>query len=357
MSIRAKLSCGLGAFRLAAELSLPGSGVTALFGASGSGKTSLLRCLAGLEPTARGYLEVSGEVWLDSERGVALSTHLRGVGLVFQEASLFAHLNVRRNLEFGLQRTPMAQRRLHWDGALELLGIGHLLERLPTRLSGGERQRVAIARALLASPRMLLLDEPLAALDQPRKDEILPYLDRLHRELAIPMVYVTHAMEEVSRLADHLVLLEAGKVVAAGPLSSTLARPDLPASFEDEIGVIVQAVVTHVDSQYQLAQLSCAGGALRVPQQGLKPADGCRVRIRARDVSLTLHEETDTSILNRLPGVVEAIHPSSHPAQVLVSLMVGELSLAARITRLSCDNLQLQVGSKVWAQIKSAALL
>ena len=222
-AIQARFKVEHAGFTLDVDLNLPGRGVSALFGHSGSGKTSCLRCFAGLDRPSDGYLQVNGEVWQDSAQGLFVPAHKRAVGYVFQGANLFAHLSVRRNLEYGLKRIPAAQRRIALEQAVALLGIGHLLQRLPGKLSGGEQQRVGIARALLTSPRMLLLDEPLAALDLKRKQEVLPYLERLHSELQMPIIYVSHAPDEVARLADHLVLLEDGKVSASGPLKATLA--------------------------------------------------------------------------------------------------------------------------------------
>jgi molybdate transport system ATP-binding protein len=213
-------------FSLNVDLNLPGRGVTALFGPSGSGKTTCLRVLAGLEPRAQGRISVAGEVWQDSAQGIFKPVHQRALGYVFQEASLFDHLNVERNIRYGFERTPAAQRRHGWDHALALLGIGHLLARMPHELSGGERQRVAMARALANSPKVLLMDEPLAALDTQRKTDILPWLEQLHERLDIPVLYVTHSAEEVTRLADHLVLLQAGQVLASGALIDLLTRLD-----------------------------------------------------------------------------------------------------------------------------------
>ncbi len=226
--IHARLQLDHGAFSLDLDVQLPGRGVTALYGPSGSGKTTCLRCIAGLERPARGFIEVNGQVWQNSEHAVFVPPHKRSVGYVFQEASLFAHLSVRANLAFGLKRIAPAQRRVDMQQATELLGIGHLLDRQPHNLSGGERQRVGIARALLTSPQLLLMDEPLAALDSRRKNEILPYLQRLHDELDIPVLYVSHSQDEVARLADHIVLLDGGRALASGPIGETLARLDLP---------------------------------------------------------------------------------------------------------------------------------
>ncbi|GAB3251849.1 molybdenum ABC transporter ATP-binding protein [Chitinimonas naiadis] len=357
MSVLANLRLKQGDFLLNVALQLPAGGVSVLFGPSGSGKTSLLRCMAGLESGVSGQLLVNGETWQDTARGLFLPPHRREIGMVFQEASLFPHLDVHRNLEFGLHRTQSNRRKVGWEQAVALLGIEPLLQRRPEGLSGGERQRVAIARALLTSPRLLLMDEPLSALDQQRKQEILPYLERLHRDLDIPIVYVTHAIDEVSRLADHLVLLEAGQVVAQGPLSETLSRLDLPASFDSEISVVLETRVAAIDPRYQLARLTFAGGELLVPVSHHPVGETCRIRINARDVSLSLAPESDSSILNRLPATIRTIAPAIHPAHALVRLDLAGVELVARITRLSLDSLKLQPGVQVWAQIKSVALL
>ncbi|WP_375739805.1 molybdenum ABC transporter ATP-binding protein [Pseudomonas boanensis] len=346
-------------FELAADLSLPGRGITALFGHSGSGKTSLLRCIAGLERAADGYLEVNGERWQDSASGVFLPTHKRPLGYVFQEASLFEHLSVQRNLAFGEKRIPARERRVRLEQAVELLGIEHLLERMPERLSGGERQRVGIARALLTSPRLLLMDEPLAALDFKRKAEILPYLERLHDELDIPLLYVSHSPDEVARLADHLVLLEGGQVLASGPLEQTLPRLDLPTAQDDDAGVVIEGRVQSFDAHYQLLSLALPGGALSVRVAHSPVAEGhpLRFRILARDVSLSLEKQRDSSILNLLPARVVAEAPAANPAHVLVRLEADGTPLLARITRYSRDQLGLYPGQALWAQIKSVALL
>lgn len=356
--IRARLRLAWPGFELDTDLDLPGRGVTALFGHSGSGKTSVLRCLAGLE-RAEGRVEVNGEVWQDSARGLFVPTHRRALGYVFQEASLFEHLSVRRNLAFGERRIPAAQRRVPFDQAVALLGIEHLLERMPARLSGGERQRVGMARALLTSPRLLLMDEPLAALDGKRKAEILPYLERLHDELDIPVLYVSHSPEEVARLADHLVLLEAGRVLASGPLGETLARLDLPTALDDDAGVVVEGRVVAHDAAYQLLTLGLPDSGLGVRVAHAPAEAGRRVRftVRARDVSLSLQRQADSSILNLLPARVRDSIPADNAAHVLVRLDVEGTPLLARITRYSHDQLGLHPGQAVWAQIKSVALL
>ncbi len=355
--IQAALRLDHPGFSLEVSLQMPGRGVTALFGPSGSGKTSCLRCIAGLESTATGLLEVNGECWQDSSRGIFVPPHKRAIGYVFQDANLFAHLSVKANLEFGMKRISAQQRRVAWDQAIELLGIGHLLERMPDRLSGGERQRVGIARALLTSPDLLLMDEPLAALDLKRKLEVLPYLERIHDELDIPLLYVSHAPDEVARLADYLVLLEEGQVVAQGGLHQTLARLDLPTAFSEDAGVVVESVIAGHDPAYHLSRLTFAGGEVLVAQRHEAVGHRLRFRVHARDVSLTLERAEGTSISNLLPVCVEEIVTADTPAHVLVRLSAQTTPLLARITRRSADQLGIAVGKRLWAQIKTVALL
>jgi len=355
MSISARFVQTYPGFVLDVDLDLPSRGVTALFGPSGCGKTTLLRCMAGLNVAQQGQLVINGDVWQDEARFVPV--HQRPLGYVFQEANLFAHLSVRRNLSFGQSRVPVAAQRVGWAHAIELLGIGHLLERMPDRLSGGERQRVAIARALLTSPRLLLMDEPLAALDLARKQEILPYLERLHRELDIPVIYVSHAPDEVARLADHMVVLEAGRAVAAGPLTDILARIDLPIRLGEDAGVVLDAVVAERDSTWHLARVDFPGGSLWVRDGGHALGQSVRVRILARDVSIALHKVTDTSILNCLRATVAQMAPDDHPALTLLRLDVGASPLMARLTHRSAVELGLAPGQSVWVQIKAVALI
>ncbi len=343
-------------FTLNVDLDLPGRGVTALFGHSGSGKTTLLRCLAGLERHSTGSLHFKGEVWQDSTRSIFRPTHQRSLGYVFQEASLFPHLSVRKNLEYGRKRVNSGH-KVSLDHAVELLGIGHLLDRMPDRLSGGERQRVAIARALATSPELLLMDEPLAALDLKRKSEILPYLERLHDELDIPMFYVSHSPDEVARLADHVVLLAEGRVVAAGGLRETLARLDLPTAFTEDAGVVIEAVVADHDEAYHLTRLDFSGGSVVVARRQEALGRRLRFRVHARDVSLTLTRAAGTSISNLLPATVTDIADADTPAHVLVRLDAGGTPLIARITRRSLDHLDVAPGKSMWAQIKAVALL
>lgn len=347
------------AFALDVDLHLPGRGVTALYGHSGSGKTTCLRCIAGLERAEDGFIQINDEVWQDSRNGVFVPPHKRALGYVFQEASLFVHLSVRANLEFGLKRIPRQQRRVDMAQATELLGIGHLLDRHPQHLSGGERQRIGIARALLTSPSLLLMDEPLAALDSQRKGEILPYLERLHDELDIPVLYVSHAQDEVARLADHIVLLSDGKALASGPIGETLARLDLPLARGDDAGVVIDGAVSAYDPHYQLLTLQLPASALhmRAAHAPLAVGKALRIKVQARDVSLSLQAEEHSSILNRLPVTVTQEISADNSAHVLVRLDACGTPLLARITRFSRDQLQLHPGQRLWAQIKAVAVL
>lgn len=341
-------------FAFAVELALPAQGMSALFGPSGAGKTTLLRAIAGLD-RADGRVDVLGEVWQDDARGIFVPPHRRGVGYVFQEASLFSHLDVRANLAFGWQRVPPPARRVSLDRAIDLFDLGDLLRRPPATLSGGERQRVAIARALLASPRLLLLDEPLAALDQARRLEVLPYLERLHAELAVPAVLVSHVADEVVRLADYLVLLEAGAVRAAGQLDMLLGRLDVAAVLRDEAGCLLRATVTDHDPVHHLIELAFAGGRLLAPGGPQRIGAEVRCRVLARDVSVALERPGATSILNVLPAHVADVLMEG-PGVQLVRLDLGGAIVVARVTARSAAVLGLRPGLAVWAQIKGVAL-
>lgn len=355
MSLRGEFSLDLPGFRLEADLDLPGRGVTALFGSSGSGKTTLLRCIAGLE-RPQGRLQVQGEVWQGD--GTFLPPHRRAVGYVFQEASLFSHLSVRGNLDYGRRRAGSGRGGLGgFDAVVALLGLEALLPRRPDRLSGGERQRVAIARALLTAPRLLLMDEPLASLDQARKAEILPYLERLHAELEIPVLYVSHAADEVARLADHLVLMEGGRTTLQGPLSELLSRVDLPVRLGEEVGAVFDGTVAERDGEWHLARVDFDGGQLWVRDSGAAVGRRVRVRVLARDVSVAASHHADVSILNLLPATVTALAAEDDPALVLVQLRIGATTLLARLTRRSVQRLDLAPGRDVWAQIKAVALI
>jgi molybdate transport system ATP-binding protein len=356
MSLHARLRIARSDFVLDVDLRLPARGVSALFGHSGSGKTTCLRAIAGLERAPGGHVSLGEEIWQDDARGIFVPPHRRALGYVFQEASLFSHLSVRANLEFGLKRVPAGERRFALGPVAEMLGIAALLGRMPAGLSGGERQRVAIARALLCSPRLLLLDEPLAALDLRRRQEILPYLERLHDELAIPIVYVSHSPDEVARLADHLVLLDAGKVVASGPLTGILARIDLPAAFGDETGVVLDTVLAGHEED-DMSRLQFGGGSLFVGRRVEALGSRLRCRIHARDVSLALERPQRSSIVNLLSAVVTATAATDTPGHVLVQLRAGEAVLLARISERSRRELGIRPGLPVWAQVKAVALL
>ena len=357
--IHTRLKLNYSGFALDIDLQLPGRGVTALYGHSGSGKTTCLRCIAGLEQAEQGFIQVNDEIWQDSDKRIFVPPHKRALGYVFQEASLFPHLSVRANLEFGLRRIPRQLRRVDMAHATELLGIGHLLGRDPQNLSGGERQRIGIARALLTSPKLLLMDEPLAALDSQRKNEILPYLQRLHDELDIPVLYVSHSQDEVARLADHLVLLSNGKALASGAIGETLARLDLPLALGDDAGVVIEGHVSAYDADYQLLtlQLPNTDLSIRVAHSPMAEGQALRCKVQARDISLSLQGVEQSSILNRLPVTVISEIGADNAAHVLIRLNAAGTPLLARITRYSRDHLGVHPGQQLWAQIKAVAVL
>lgn len=354
MSIDVRFRVNRGEFSLNVDLTLPSSGVTALFGPSGCGKTTLLRAMAGLDHPSGGHMSFSETPWQDGKRFVP--THLRCVGFVFQEQSLFPHLTVQQNLQYGRTRVRGREQTIALEQAIELLGIQTLLTRRPETLSGGERQRVAIARALAISPRLLLMDEPLASLDISRRREILPYIESLQRELGIPIVYVSHLIEEVARLADHVVILDAGRVTMTGDVHDIFANLDLPLARHADAGVVVETVVAEHDEAYQLTRLDFEGGHILVPRSAGVVGGRQRIRIAARDVSVTLTRAGDSSILNRVAATVDQLS-EDHAAQVTVRLLAGTTPILARITRKSVHDLGLQPGSDVFAQIKSVALL
>ena len=384
--IEARLTLQHPGFTLAVDLRLPAQGVTALFGPSGCGKTTLLRAMAGLT-RAQGRMVLQGEVWQDDLSRIWRAPHQRAIGYVIQEAALFPHLSVQGNLDYARRRGQRGQRgrpagkgqasaAIDLPALIALLGIGPLLARAPANLSGGERQRVAIARALASAPGLLLMDEPLAALDAERKAELLPYLERLHQALALPIVYVTHAMDEVARLADHLVLLREGQVLAEGPLASLLARTDLPLARQDDAGVVIQARVLAHDTDYGLSRIGFAGGALWLGATQAPPGAMVRARVLARDVSVARQAPAQTSVLNVLPVRLAALQVDRQTVLLRLALagpatatdadaaavaVAGEppdpVHLLARITRRSCDALALQPGDALFAQIKGVALM
>lgn len=354
MSIEARFNFTRGDFTLDVAFEVPESGITAIFGHSGCGKTSLLRAIAGLDRHPGGTFRLGNLTWQDDARFIAC--HKRPLGYVFQEASLFSHLNVQANLEYGLKRIPAHEQKIALQTAVDLLGISALLHRSAGTLSGGERQRVAIARALAVSPRLLLMDEPLASLDTGSKGEILPYLESLHRELEIPVLYVSHAHEEVAHLADHLVLMEAGKVTATGHPVDLFTRLDLLPAHDSNAAAIIDAEVTGHDDDYQLTYLASALGRISVVRKKVAVGSQVRLQLAARDVSLTLDHQKGTSILNIFPAIVEEV--TGEPGgQTLVRLQAKGVPVLSRITRKSASDLGLAPGKQVYAQIKGIALL
>ena len=354
MSIEACFNINRGAFSLKVDLSIPARGVSAVFGPSGCGKTTLLRAIAGLEINPNGYLKVGNQIWQDDHQ--FLAPHHRPIGYVFQEPSLFAHLSVKRNLEYGLKRVKEEVKKVSLEKAVELLGISQLLDRRPHQLSGGEQQRVAIARALAVSPAILLLDEPLAALDTARKQEILPYLESLHRELDIPVLYVSHSRDEVARLADHLVLLENGRVQATGPVAELFSQLELSLAHDAETASVIEAIVGHHDDEFDLSYLDFSSGRFAVARNHLPLGQAVRLQVKASDVSITLEHQSNTSILNIFAATVDEI-VAEGKAKVTVRLMIGPIPILARITRKSALDLRLETGKLVYVQVKSVALL
>jgi molybdate transport system ATP-binding protein len=353
MSVAIDISATVGDFKLATEFDIADGTVTAVFGPSGAGKTTLLRCIAGLLPSA-GRICVGNTCWQDDTG--QLAAHERDIGFVFQKANLFQHLSVADNLHYGLTRTPVDKRRVHFEQLVRMLELGPLLKRLPHTLSGGEQQRVAIGRALLRSPGLLALDEPLAGLDQARKNDILALLRMLQAELAIPMLYVSHSIDEVARIADDLVLLEAGQVRARGEIRQMLTRLDLPLAKDIAGGAVIESRIAGHDTEFFLTRAEFDGGMLQLPGDLGGVGQSLRLVVLARDVSLALHEPTGTSILNILEAQVDAIETDGE-AQVIVKLIVGNTELLARITRKSLTDLNLTTGTKVFAQVKTVALI
>jgi len=343
-----------GAFELVVDERLPATGIIAVSGPSGAGKTLLLRAIAGLEPCHGGRVAYGDDIWQDTQ--ACLPPHRRNVGMVFQEARLFEHLPVEANLRYGLRRTPLRERRLNWDEIVATLDLAPLLRHAPARLSGGERQRVALGRALLAGPRLLLLDEPLSALDRSRKEPLLTFLAGLPSRYGMPLIYVSHQVEELIQLGDHLVLLEDGRVSGHGPLGAMLRRLDLSLARREDAGAMVMAVIDSHDEPYHLTRLRVADQHLTVSRVARPVGTPLRLQIHARDVSLTLEPPTATTILNVLPCHITELAASDNPAQVLVGLESNGGALLARVTRKSCDQLRLRSGLAVYAQIKSVAL-
>ena len=349
---------GSGGFALDAAFDAPGPGVTALFGPSGCGKSTILAAVAGLLRPRQGRVALDGDVLLDTARGVFVPPERRRCGVVFQDSRLFPHLGVEANLRYGLRRAPRGAEGPGFDAVVALLGIGPLLGRRPVGLSGGERQRVALGRALLSRPRLLLMDEPLASLDAARRAEVLPFLARLRDAVGLPILYVTHALEEVDALADTLVLLDAGRVLATGPVEALSARTDLPAlGGRRDAGAVLGCTVLAHDAARGLTRLGFPGGELLVPlRDGEAPGTRLRLRLRARDVSVATERPRGISMHNVLPctlAAVEAVPGAPHEA--FLRLGVGPSTLLARVTRDAVAGLGLAPGRAVWALVKSVA--
>ena len=354
MSIEIKYKIKRQNFCLDIDITIPSQGITGIFGPSGCGKTTLLRTLAGLEHSKNGYIKIADMLWQDDDFFVP--THKRSIAYVFQEASLFAHLNVQKNLEYGLKRIPLKDSKVSLEQVTELLGIQHLLKRQPYQLSGGEQQRVAIARSLATSPKLLLMDEPLSALDLKRKQEIMPYLESLHTELSIPIIYVSHAPGEIARLADHLLVMDKGKITATGSVTDLFSRMDLPMAHSDKASAIIEAKVAAHDPNFNLTYLDFPGGQFTIAQKALDLKTLVRLRVIARDVSITLEHQTNTSILNIFPARIEEIMPENE-SQLMLRLSLNGIPLLCRLTKKSASRLDLSIGKQVFAQVKSVALL
>ncbi len=353
--LEVKLQHQFDEFELDVSFSVPACGITALFGHSGCGKTSILRAIAGLLKTQQGTISLNNNIWQKSN--FFLAAHKRPIGYVFQEASLFSHMSVQQNLEYGWQQVPHRQRRLKLNDMVELLGISNLLKRTTQHLSGGERQRIAIARALLTSPELLLMDEPLSALDHDAKQTILPYLENLHDELGIPSLYVTHDPNEAARLANQMILLVDGKVAALGATAKLLTRLDLPLAAYDDAASILEGIISAHDSTYHLTWISMDSGRIAVSRENYPIGKIARVQIQARDVSLSRKFHSDTSIINILPVKVIDTHDINE-SQLIVQLeLLDGQTILSRITRRSGITLDLKEGMHLYAQVKSVALI
>lgn len=342
-------------FVLDAEFTTSARGVTALFGYSGSGKTTLLRCIAGLERPDKGYFAIDGQVWQDQRH--FLPAHKRSIGYVFQEANLLNHLTVAQNLLYAAKRQRSDHPRITSQDVIEWLALAPLLNAHSGSLSGGQRQRVAIARALLTNPQLLLMDEPLASLDITSKAEILPYLEQLQHSLNIPIFYVSHSPDEVIRLADQVVLLEAGKLLAHGSVNDILTRTDLPLSQLEEACASVIGEITEHDTEFHLTYVKLKGGIVAISLQDAAIGERVRVRISAKDVSVALAPQTDSSISNAFPVRIAEIQTAQDPAKVLIKMDMGGEFFLAQITRYSAATLKLAPDNIVYAQIKSVALM
>jgi molybdate transport system ATP-binding protein len=368
--LRIRLRLLRAGFTLSVDLSLPATGITVLYGPSGSGKTSVVRAVAGLDRAQDALVALGDEVWQDDRRGLWTPPHRRPLGYVFQEASLFDHLDVMGNLRYGLERAwrgPVSMGRgepgrspdpqASLQQAIALLGIEHLLQRRTQALSGGERQRVAIARAWASQPRLLLLDEPLSAVDAARRQDILPWLERLRDEAQMPMLYVTHSVDELARLADEVVVLNQGQVQAQGPVSQMMGDLQGPLAEGEDAAALVKALIVERDPRWHLSRAEFDGGQLWLRDTGQPLGRVVRLRVLARDVSLATEEPIGLTVQNVVPGVVESLSEGEHPSQLLVAVRCGPTRLLSRITRRAAHERALQPGMPVWAMIKAVAVV
>ena len=343
-------------FELKVDAQLPSSGIVGILGKSGSGKTTLLRCLAGLEKDATGLLRVDQQCWLDTSKQHFTPAWRREIGYVFQESSLFTHLSVLNNLKFGVTRFMSKAPHRAMQEAIELLGLERLLNRHPSELSGGERQRVAIARALATEPKLLLLDEPLSSLDQMRKNEIYPWMDQLAHELHIPMIFVTHSLEEITRLTQYLMVIEEGKIQSMGPTIDVMSSIHNTYDFGEQTGSMLMATVQSLEEEWHLAKLSIGDQVLWIENRNFSCGDTLQLRILAKDVSLSLNKPQGSSIQNAMACTILDVNTESTTSQCLVQLQCGSHKLLANITKRSFANLKLAVGMELWAQVKSVAI-
>ncbi|MEL0636054.1 molybdenum ABC transporter ATP-binding protein [Marinomonas sp. TI.3.20] len=343
-------------FSLNTDLRLPNHGVTAIFGRSGSGKTTLLRCIAGLEKSEFGEVSLNGDVWQNTMTW--LPPHKRPIGYVFQEASLFSHLSAKENLEFAIKRANTKQTIIDYEEIVTLMGIKPLLAKYPNQLSGGERQRIAIARALLIQPKVLLMDEPLSALDESLKQDILPYLEALCRRVQIPILYISHSIDEIIRLADYLVILDNGKVIDQGRTQKILGKLPTHLLQSQDASVLISGTITEKHKEWGLSKVSFSHHHMMIKSSEEKIGDTMRLRVKSRDVSISLSNEDNSSILNRLAVVIDdLVKDDQDPSMMMVRMLAGDTPILANITALSADKLNLKKGQNVIAQIKSAAVL
>jgi molybdate transport system ATP-binding protein len=342
-------------FTLNAEFAAPTPGVVALFGRSGCGKTTTVNIICGLLAADEGLVELDGMVLEDTAAGISVPTERRSVGYVFQDARLFPHFSVLRNLRYGLTRAPAGKHTIGFDQVVALLGLGPLLQRRPNHLSGGESQRVSLGRALLAQPRLLLLDEPLASIDAARREEVLPYLELLRDNLSIPMVYVSHQFDEVLRLATHVVVMDAGRVLAQGSLNEVSLLPALRSIVgPDSVGAVLDGVVTRVDHECRMADLQVGAGGLNVSVRDVRIGERVRVQLLARDIILATAAPTGLSVRNELRGRVVEVAADEDDA-VLVKVDVGGSIVLARVTQSAVAALSLRVGMGVWVLVKAVS--